>query len=408
VNPIFSTYLDLVRFLSALLVFLHHFAFPQLTGGRYESIGEFGEDAVMIFFVLSGYVIAYVQHREREVRTYVVNRLSRLYSVAIPALLLTLVADAIGRQADPAIYDGISTNHSILKTIVSVTFINQLWSADIRYFTNGPYWSISYEFWYYMFFACLAFTAGRIRVFLISAWVIIVGPPILLLLPVWLMGVAAFKTTQRRVLRLPVAFAMFVIPLPVYFLYRFTNVGDQLTAMTDVWVLAWTNDIYFLHKARFFLHDYIVGTLVAIQFVGAHSFFTHKQTNIPKIESFIRNASNHTFSLYLYHVPLLFCLAAWSPWAVGHAGHDAVLVLGTAIGVYALAPFTEARKETWREAIRGLLRLFDIFRHSDKRSDGSDSTPAMPVQSPTSPRSLLVAGAWLFGLFFASILWQVT
>jgi peptidoglycan/LPS O-acetylase OafA/YrhL len=47
--------------------------------------------AVMVFFVLSGCVIAYTtfQRHPGDVQKYIIARLSRLYSVVIPALILT-------------------------------------------------------------------------------------------------------------------------------------------------------------------------------------------------------------------------------------------------------------------------------------------------------------------------------
>ena len=61
-NPITSVYLDLIRFIAALLVVLSHAAYPRLDGVNFAMFGGFGRDAVMIFFVLSGYVIAYADH----------------------------------------------------------------------------------------------------------------------------------------------------------------------------------------------------------------------------------------------------------------------------------------------------------------------------------------------------------
>ena len=55
-----SVYLDLLRFLAAAVVFAGH-AYPQrLTGGvpALWRFWSFGNDAVMVFFVLSGFVIA--------------------------------------------------------------------------------------------------------------------------------------------------------------------------------------------------------------------------------------------------------------------------------------------------------------------------------------------------------------
>src|SRR5882757_3377028 len=60
---VFSTYLDALRFLAAMAVVIAHFTFPQFTAGvRHQ--GELAGLAVTVFFVLSGYVIAYVADKK--------------------------------------------------------------------------------------------------------------------------------------------------------------------------------------------------------------------------------------------------------------------------------------------------------------------------------------------------------
>ena len=68
-------------------------------------LGNLGNDAVMVFFVLSGFVIAYVaDKKERTPRDYFVSRFARLYSVVVPALLLTAIADFLGSHIDYNVY----------------------------------------------------------------------------------------------------------------------------------------------------------------------------------------------------------------------------------------------------------------------------------------------------------------
>jgi len=88
-----SLYLDLVRFSAALMVFLVHL--------KVHAKGTFGpfwgfhldyssQTAVTVFFVLSGYVIAHVlATREGTPLEYCASRFARLYSVVVPALILT-------------------------------------------------------------------------------------------------------------------------------------------------------------------------------------------------------------------------------------------------------------------------------------------------------------------------------
>ena len=100
-----SIYLNAVRFFAALVVFLGHTSGRRFTDGFLWAFGEYMDVAVIIFFVLSGYVIAYVtDNRERTLDDYAINRVARILSVAIPALILTFVLDTIGRSFHPEAY----------------------------------------------------------------------------------------------------------------------------------------------------------------------------------------------------------------------------------------------------------------------------------------------------------------
>jgi peptidoglycan/LPS O-acetylase OafA/YrhL len=77
-------YLNFVRALAAFFVVLDHAPtlFDLPNGPRW------GHQAVMVFFVLSGYVICNVADtRETDVCSFLVARLARLWSVLLPAMV---------------------------------------------------------------------------------------------------------------------------------------------------------------------------------------------------------------------------------------------------------------------------------------------------------------------------------
>ena len=101
-----SIYLDAVRFIAALAVFFSHVGARIYSGGFLWQANSAGTPAVVIFFVLSGFVIGYVSgRRETSGSAYFVARAARLYSVVIPTLLLTAGLDWAGAYADPAAYE---------------------------------------------------------------------------------------------------------------------------------------------------------------------------------------------------------------------------------------------------------------------------------------------------------------
>ena len=49
----------------------------------------------------------------------------------------------------------------------AVTFTSQLWSLNVATLSNVAYWTLPYEFWYYVVFACVFYFAGTIRLVLV-------------------------------------------------------------------------------------------------------------------------------------------------------------------------------------------------------------------------------------------------
>ncbi|HTC84425.1 MAG TPA: acyltransferase family protein, partial [Rhizomicrobium sp.] len=97
-----SVYLDILRVLAAAAVFLSHLSWLEISGGFLWQLQPYGHPAVIVFFVLSGYLIQYsVAARENRLADYAVARLGRLYSVVIPALILTYIFDRIGASHNP-------------------------------------------------------------------------------------------------------------------------------------------------------------------------------------------------------------------------------------------------------------------------------------------------------------------
>ena len=81
-----SFYLDGLRFGAAFTVFLAHYSVQRISGGFFWPSFAYGHTAVLVFFVLSGFVIAWVtETRERSLEDYILSRAARLYSVIIPA-----------------------------------------------------------------------------------------------------------------------------------------------------------------------------------------------------------------------------------------------------------------------------------------------------------------------------------
>jgi peptidoglycan/LPS O-acetylase OafA/YrhL len=143
-----SLYLDVIRFAAAVMVACGHLTQHYFSSGWTDHT-TYAVNAVGIFFVLSGFVIRYITRlKYHSIGEYWIDRAARIYSVVLPAVAFTLVADAISHAVNPGYYLGNwsgNVDHPLLRLFTNLTFTSQVWSHSIALFSNGPFWSLSYE-----------------------------------------------------------------------------------------------------------------------------------------------------------------------------------------------------------------------------------------------------------------------
>ena len=350
-NRAFSVYLDLVRFVAAVLVYLWHSNHivnePVLAGG-------YGPSAVIAFFVLSGFVIAYVvETKERDWRRYLAGRGARVYSVVVPVVVLTLLLDALGRQLDPAVYRLYPFDQFPARIVASVFMLNEIGPVSITFLSNVPYWSIAYEWWYYILFGLALFVPGRWRWPSVIGVGLLVGPKSLLLLPIWLSGVLLYRWQYmaRRSAGFYAALLMVSTVGIVAFHYA------SYSAFVGQWFRELVGPNVFREMAfsKHFLSDYVLCALVWMNFAAMRHFAPRLGPVIHNFEKPVRAAAGLTFTLYLLHQPaMLFWTAVlhtheqgWPKWW---------LVTGlTAVTVAVVGHLTEQRRDHLKRLLQRLL-----------------------------------------------------
>lgn len=144
--------LEAIRGLAAFYVVLHHFA-HFLLQDQYPKVARlfiFGQPAVMVFFVMSGFVIFHsttASARRIGFREYFIRRFRRIYPLFVIALILAY----FGRSA---------AQHSFLTPDYRQLLGNLLMLQDgikpgswfAPFMGNTPLWSLSYEWFFYMAF----------------------------------------------------------------------------------------------------------------------------------------------------------------------------------------------------------------------------------------------------------------
>lgn len=352
-----SLYLDILRFGAALTVFVAHYSSGRLSGGLFWEVYDYGHLAVIVFFVLSGLVIAYsTETKDRVLHAYCVNRLSRLYSVVVPAILVTIAADAIGTRVAPQLYNaswGYDASSPVLRVALALTFTSDIWFADYQIFSMGPFWSLPYEVWYYVLFAAVVFLPGRKRVWGAVLAMAIAGPRILFLLPVWLTGVVTYLAVIRLRLRPGVGWIMWFGSVAVFVLCQYFHirehskiVAEQLTSpsiIKEYCQMSWTP------------YDYLIGLMIACNIVGFHTISDHVVGLITPFKRVIRWLAGLTFSLYLFHMPLLHFYKAISPWPAGDTRNRILLLVITFLTVAALSRVTEHRRGILRDWLARII-----------------------------------------------------
>jgi peptidoglycan/LPS O-acetylase OafA/YrhL len=344
-----SLYLDLIRFLAATVVFLGHAGMRRWSGGLLWQFTLLGNESVVVFFVLSGFVIAYAAaERERSARIYSINRMARIYSVAIPALALTLVLDAIGLSVDPDLYlkwPDYIPGQMLWQILNSILFTNQVWFNHVQPGTIGPYWSMGYEVPYYIAFGVAAFAPRSWAVFGAALVLVVAGPNIAALFPMWLLGLVTYRFCAKSPVSKWVGAATWL--LSIVFLTLMVMPLRERHALSDI-ELTYTG-------LRDLLYFYTIATLFAANIIGFRGASPLIASTIEFVAKPIRWAGQRTFALYLFHMPIIQFIVAVTPWPPASWLTRGLVFLGVPIIVFGLAQFTELRKDAWRKAFDALL-----------------------------------------------------
>lgn len=315
-KPGFSTWLDLLRVVATLVVVVSHLAYARFSDGDYQWVRDLnlGSDAVILFFVISGLVIAMAAERDASLQRYAFNRATRLYSVMIPALLLTWVFDAIGRGIDLTAYPSQYFQPLPLATfpLRGLTFSNEWAIGDpVRLGTNGPLWSLSYEAAYYVLLGATVFLTGARRLAVVALVVLVVGLNALLLLPAWLMGVwlwRLIRSNAPRYLAPGIALPLALLPLALYAVALWLSVPPVFLELTKT-LLPASTPVETLRFSNEFVWNGLIGVLFSVHLYAMSQLLTQWRRGAAQIRWF----AQASFSIYVTHYPALHLLDACLP-----------------------------------------------------------------------------------------------
>lgn len=369
-----SAHLDLIRAAAAWAVMWGHLRtlffvdFQHLTKPGWilkviYFLTGFGHQAVMVFFVLSGFLISSTVIKSHlsgawSWPDYGINRATRLYVVLIPGLLFGLLWDVLGNSLFAA--KGIYT-HPVADlgsaiaadNLTAGNFFGNLFYLQTifcsTFGSNGPLWSLANEFWYYVLFpvalgAGIAWARRSVRTAILLTGLIFclaffLGLEKLIGFLIWLSGCALVFAYSKIRLRAKSG-------VIAYLLGATLILGGCLLSARAANGSALGSDLAVGIAFTLFLFGILqVGAGVAS----------------PSYANTARFFAGFSYSLYVLHFPLLLFLRAWvipeQRWQPTAANCAMGVLIGAVVLTFAwvVSRFTESKTHVARDWTRRAL-----------------------------------------------------
>lgn len=275
------------------------------------SLFRYGHEAVLLFFVLSGFVIHLRYSKSLkanrsagfDLSNYLKRRILRIFPPLALALVITFILDQVGLCLQLPIYEhttkyatinqNISTDHNLSTVLGNLLFVMDIYTPVFG--TNGSLWSLAYEWWFYLLYPAffllirksqLLATGAVIVLYFVINWLPLemkLATKVFSLFPVWWFGVllAEIYTGRSRIKfkhLMPLALLILIVP--------FHTLSTPLRAFNQIlWGLA---------------------------FSGIFAMLFHLQSKGFKL-SFLNNLKplgTISYSLYVTHLPVIVLLSA--------------------------------------------------------------------------------------------------
>lgn len=306
-----SVFIDWLRFAASVAVVIRHarpdhwVKYDELAAGGQTVAAwlllfgiRFGHEAVVVFFVLSGYliggnVIRRCQKGTFSAADYFRDRFVRIYTPLIPALVLTL---ACVWRVNGGLPDGYG-----LQMLGNLFQMQGLLCERLE--GNAPLWTLGYEVWFYMLAGALAMlfghasSSGRGGRFVMASLLALFATWCLVVLDTsylfcWLLGAGAavcpMKTPRRSV----------------------TVAGIVVLALTGAGIKQfsehYSGDLAHQAKLLHSLGNLMVGAAVALALPILVRIGARFQTS--RVAGWGPKLAASSYTLYLTHFPLLLVM----------------------------------------------------------------------------------------------------
>jgi peptidoglycan/LPS O-acetylase OafA/YrhL len=388
-----SAVLDVFRWLAALAVVLTHlndqmFLSLQQTPAEnhtlafmaWKFISASGNEAVIVFFVISGYLVGgaalaeFLKTGDLQLSRYMLRRGARLYTVLIPALVIGAALDISGSRLSGggSVYADTLHHLSVNGFLGNLVFLQTLFVETFG--SNDALWSLTNEFFYYLMCGLALYALSKNRsplqrgalLLLLAGIAWLIFPKILLFGTLWLLGMALRVMPLRRTLPLALALLQFLVILVGIRLFFEWQWRDQLLA------------------------HYAVSALAAFSFALLLASLQARPVNDSRrLPALVRHpfntfAADFSYTLYATHFPfIMFVIAAsetlfgWG-WRSSYSGGDRELLLAllliAATMVYAwlmYLAFESRTRQVYEWLKRGQQRLQGALARQSQQKDAT-------------------------------------
>lgn len=344
-NKQISAYLDVVRLLCCLVVLFAHVELNWVPGVTRFFI-PLGNECLAVLFVLSGFVIGFVSDsRETTLKSYLIHRAARVYSLLIPCVVFGFVLDSVGKHFMTLYYmTGSwpplnSDPVEFLQALFGFTLLGEVWGCDYFPGSMAPYWTLPYEVAYYLVFGFAWYLRGWRRLVVPVVFALAIGPSVMMFLPLWLIGMVVYRLSHRLQLGVRAGRAIFFSGLALALLaergaarahFHF-GFGDQQSP--ELWPF------------------YAAGIWFGIVTLG----FCFADLKISRYCGWAKWGAGASATLYLLHFPLARFVNGLIPFTWPLGVRWVLLVAIVLAGSAAVAAIGERRKEAWRRGIEAAV-----------------------------------------------------
>jgi len=378
-NKLKSLYLELFRILAALYVFLFHIGSSTIGDKNYFATADFNakygmsnhgaHGFVIVFFVLSGFLITMsVNKPGATLSGFFIARLGRLYSVLIPALIFTYLVSYIVVFTGSIPAELISNNdHLIVRFFLNLAFLSQTWTLCSTPPLNGPFWSVAYEFIYYVAIAIFTLIKNSsLKWLLLAVLALIAFPKVLILFPAWFAGSVLYFVSKKLKMNKWLALALFVVSLTYIIV---VNIRPELAPFTKnendnkLWgfnlLLSWN------YQADLIYSMIIAANIYFLFSIADSDLYKRDNQIIERLYNALKLVANCSYTLYLFHMPLMYLFTSILPYDRANTFYQIGLIIITLLSVYFIARFTEWKVDFWRSVTE---RIFNFFNNLFNRN----------------------------------------